>query len=198
MNEQKKARAKVPQPGNRDRIYRMTATGVLAAMITIFTAYIMHIPIGANGGYIHFGDALIYIGASMLPLPYALAAAAIGGGLADLLTAPAWAPATVLIKMLIVLPFTSQKQTFVCARNIAAPVISLVLSATGYYVAEWILFGSAAAPLLSLASSLVQSGGSAAVYWVLAAALDRAHFKTRILPKLHIPVNTERREQIDG
>lgn len=181
-----------------DKIYLMTTTGVLAAMITIFTAYIMHIPVGTNGGYIHFGDALIYIGASMLPLPYALAAAAIGGGLADLLTAPVWAPATIIIKMLIVLPFTSRKQSFICRRNIVAPVISLLVSGTCYYIAEWILFGNAAAPLASFAGSLVQSGGSAAIYWVLAAALDRAHFKTRVLPKLHIPVAVERREQIDG
>ena len=61
---------------------RMTLTGLFAAMITLMTAYICHIPYGANGGYIHFGDALIYIAAVLLPRPYALAAAAIGGGLA--------------------------------------------------------------------------------------------------------------------
>ena len=37
---------------------RMTLTGLFAAMITLMTAYICHIPYGANGGYIHFGDAL--------------------------------------------------------------------------------------------------------------------------------------------
>ena len=77
---------------------RMTLTGLFAAMITLMTAYICHIPYGANGGYIHFGDALIYIAAVLLPRPYALAAAAIGGGLADLLTAPMWAPATDVYK----------------------------------------------------------------------------------------------------
>ena len=49
---------------------------------------------GFNGGYIHLGDALIYLAAVLLPAPYAMAAGAIGGGLADLLTAPVWAPAT--------------------------------------------------------------------------------------------------------
>lgn len=70
----------------------ITVTGLFAAMIALMTAYIFHIPYGANGGYIHFGDALIYIAAVLLPRPYALAAAAIGGGLADLMTAPMWAP----------------------------------------------------------------------------------------------------------
>ena len=62
---------------------KMVMTGLLAAMVAIMTAYICHIPYGANGGYIHFGDALIYVAAVLLPRPYALVAAAVGGGLAD-------------------------------------------------------------------------------------------------------------------
>lgn len=70
----------------RQQTLKLTMTGVFAAMITIMTAYICHVPYGANGGYIHFGDALIYVAAVFLPRPYAMAAAAIGGGMADLLT----------------------------------------------------------------------------------------------------------------
>ena len=55
----------------------LTVTGLFAAIITLMTAYICHIPYGANGGYIHFGDALIYVAAVILPRPYAMAAAAI-------------------------------------------------------------------------------------------------------------------------
>ena len=33
---------------------RIVTTGIFAAMITVMTAYICHIPYGANGGYIHF------------------------------------------------------------------------------------------------------------------------------------------------
>ena len=74
------------------RTIRIVTTGIFAAMITVMTAYICHIPYGANGGYIHFGDTLIYLAAVFLPRPYAFAAAAIGGGMADLLTAPMWMP----------------------------------------------------------------------------------------------------------
>ena len=49
----------------------LTVTGLFAAIITLMTAYICHIPYGANGGYIHFGDALIYVAAVILPRPYA-------------------------------------------------------------------------------------------------------------------------------
>lgn len=65
------------------QVKKLTFTALMAAMITIFTAYICHIPVGQNGGYIHFGDSLIYIAACLLPWPYAMTAAAIGGGMAE-------------------------------------------------------------------------------------------------------------------
>lgn len=156
---------------------KLVITGAFAAMITIMTAYICHIPYGANGGYVHFGDTLIYIAAVFLPKPYALAAAAIGGGMADLLTAPMWTPATVVIKMLIVLPFTSKSRKVLVPQNMIAPVIAAVISAGGYYLAEGILFGTFVAPLASLAGSAIQSGGSALLFWVAAPALEKVNLK---------------------
>lgn len=156
---------------------KLVITGLFAAMITLMTAYICHIPYGANGGYIHFGDALIYIAAIFLPRPYAVVAAAIGGGLADLLTAPMWTPATILIKALIVLPFTSQEGRILCPRNIAAPFISALISGIGYYLAEGLLFGSFIAPVASIWGSVVQSGGSAVIFFLLAAAFEKSHIK---------------------
>ena len=44
---------------------------------------------------------MIYLAAVILLLPYAYVVGAIGGGLADLLTGPVWALATIIIKMLI-------------------------------------------------------------------------------------------------
>lgn len=158
----------------------IVTTGIFAAMIAVMTSYICHIPYGANGGYIHFGDTLIYLAAVFLPKPYAFAAAAIGGGLADLLTAPMWMPATVIIKMLIVLPFSEKNNKILGARNMMAPVISGVISAAGYYVAEAILFGSFAAPLASIAGSLIQSGGSAVLFYAAAVILERSRANVQI------------------
>ena len=61
-------------------IQLICVTGLFAAMIYVLTAW-LHIPTGA--GYTHAGDGLIYLAASMLPTPYAMAAGAIGAGLAD-------------------------------------------------------------------------------------------------------------------
>ena len=170
----------------KNRTSRITSAVLFDAMITLMTAFICHIPYGANGGYIHFGDALIYMGAVFLPRPYALAAAAIGGGMADLLTAPMWAPATIIIKMLIVLPFTSKEGRILAPRNIAAPFIAAIISAAGYYLAEGILFGSFIAPLASLMGSAIQSGGSAVIFLFLSAAMDKGHIKDRTQKMLHL------------
>lgn len=155
----------------------LTTTALFAALITIMTAYIFHIPVGLNGGYIHFGDSLIYIAACLLPRPYALLAASIGGGLADLLTAPMWAPATIIIKAIITLPFTSKGNSIISVRNVVATVIAYLLSGFGYFIAEAILFGTQAALLVSLSQSLIQSGGSAIVFVIIGLFLDKLKFK---------------------
>ena len=163
-----------------NRLKNITLTGILAALITLFTAYIFHIPMGFNGGYIHLGDSLIYLAAVLLPAPYAMAAGAIGGGLADLLTAPMWAPATVIIKVLVVLPFTSHHSKILTKRNLLAPVIAMLITIVGYYLAEVILYGKEAAFIISVTTNLIQGAGSAAVFYVLSAALDKAGVKTLI------------------
>ena len=57
---------------------RWIVTALFAAMICLTTAYLFHIPVGTAGGYIHLGDAFIYLAAAFLPTPYAMAAAGIG------------------------------------------------------------------------------------------------------------------------
>ena len=155
-------------------------TGVFAALITIFTAYIGHIPVGANGGYVHFGDTLIYLAATILPMPYAMAAGAIGGGIADLLTAPAWTLATIIIKALLVIPFTNKGSTILNKRNYIAPVIAYLISHTGYFIAEAVMFGCEAALLSGLTGGLVQSGGSMIFFLLLGQTLDKINIKSKV------------------
>ena len=168
-----------------------TATGMMAALITLMTAYICHIPVGTNGGYVHFGDSLIYLAAVLLPGPYACAAAAIGGGVADLLTAPAWAPATIIIKMLITIPFTNKSRKIINARNIVATVIAFFISGISYFLAEYLIFGTwtalldsvsgtISALLTSMSASLVQSGGSAIFFILFGIALDKSNIKQKL------------------
>lgn len=168
---------------DESKILYITFTGIMAALIAIMTAYLFHIPVGANGGYIHFGDTLIYLSAVLLPRPYALAAAAIGGGVADLLTAPMWAPATIIIKMLITLPFTCKSKKIVTKRNIFATVIAYLISGVCYFGANYIIFGTLGVFFVSMANSLIQSGGSAVIFILLGHAFDKAQIKKRFFTK---------------
>ncbi|MCM1283266.1 MAG: TIGR04002 family protein [Muribaculaceae bacterium] len=161
----------------------LTSAAIFAAMIMVMTAYIGHVPDGINGGYIHFGDSLIYVAACLLPTPYALAAAAIGGGLADLLTAPVWTLPTIIIKMLIALPFTSRKGRIVNVHNIAAAILAFFISGFGYYIANVFFMGGFSGGLLAymLGGSLIQSCGSAIVFVIFGLFLDKMGFKKKFL-----------------
>lgn len=165
------------------KVRLLTSTAIFAAMITLMTAYICHIPDGINGGYIHFGDSLIYLAACLLPTPYALAAAAIGGGLADLLTAPMWAPATIIIKMLITIPFTRKKDTIINVHNVVATIPAFLISGVGYYIANAFFMGGFEAGIIAylFGGSLIQSGGSAIVFIILGIFLDKMGFKKKFL-----------------
>ncbi len=164
-------------------VQHMTAAALFGAIICLTTAYLFHIPIGTAGGYVHLGDAFIYLAGAFLPMPYAVAAAGIGSGLADLLTgAPHWAIFTVIIKAAMAACFTSSKATVLCRRNVIAAFGAGVICIVGYYFAEVILFGNWITPLLTLPTGgLVQSGGGAALFLLAGAALDRAKVKTRLM-----------------
>ncbi len=54
----------------------LVSAALFAAIICITIAYFLHIPIGGNGGFVHIGDAFIYLAAVLLPTPYAAFAAA--------------------------------------------------------------------------------------------------------------------------
>ena len=157
----------------------LTTSALFAALICVTTAYVFHIPFGANGGYIHIGDTLIYLAAAILPLPYAMGAAALGGLFADLLTAPIWAPFTFVIKALLACTFTSRKHNIVNKRNIVALFVAAIISIVGYYIAEVILFGNAAAAVLSIVSSSIQALGSTILFVVFGLTLDKMKFKNR-------------------
>ncbi len=161
-------------------VRNLVMAALFAALIAVFTAWLFHIPIkiGANTAYLHFGDAFIFLAASLLPAPYACAAAAIGGGLADLLCGSAiWAPFTVVIKALIALCFSSRSDRLLTRRNLLAALPALVITVGGYYLAEAILYGNWVAPVLSIWGNVVQIVGSAVIYVLVALALQKAGVK---------------------
>ena len=163
----------------KDKIHLLTITALFAAAIAVMTAYLLHIPI-PTGGYIHLGDALIYLAACLLPVPYAAAAAAIGAGLADLLTAPMWVLPTLVIKAVIVLFFTNKGERLLCHRNLAAVVIAGLFSPAAYALAGCAMTGTMAAFVPQFLGTLIQGIGSGALFIVITPALDGVKLKARV------------------
>ena len=100
-NEAKKTTKKV----QTKHLYLTVTAALCAALIAVMTAFVKF-NTGINDGFLHFGDSMVYLTACILPLPYAMVAAAIGGALADILAGAAvWAPFTAVIKALNTVPF---------------------------------------------------------------------------------------------
>ena len=164
---------------NEKLVYTVLAA-LFAAIITALTAY-LHVP--AGHGYIHIGDSFIFIAATMLPTPYAIAAAAIGGGLADIITPDAaiWAPATIVIKSLLVLSFTSKTKKVVNVRNICAIIVAIIITCVGYCVYDGLVFHNWAMAIAGIPDSIVQVGVSGAIFLVVGLAIDAAKLKTKLM-----------------
>jgi uncharacterized repeat protein (TIGR04002 family) len=160
----------------------LVVSALFTALIFVFTAYVFHIPIGSGGGYIHFGDAFIYIAAVVLPFPNALFAGAIGGGLADFMSgASVWMPFTVIIKPLMALCFTNKGDTILKSkRNLIAPIFAGIICIAGYFVAERIIYGNYASAVASAGVGMVQFFGSAALYYIFAGVIDNRNLKGMI------------------
>ena len=164
------------------KIKTMTFTAAFAAMICITTAFILHIPVG--NGYIHIGDGIIYLAASVLPFPFGLVAGAIGGGLSDLLSGylPYVIP-TMIIKSLNATCFyvVRKNDKIFSTRSIICSVISGCITIIGYYLVAIFLYGNPIAQLTTILPNAIQAVGSTVLFCVLGLGLDRVSFKQKIL-----------------
>ena len=178
-NEAKKTTKKVQSK----HLYLIVTAALCAALIAVMTAFVKF-NTGINDGYLHFGDSMVY-----LPLPYAMVAAAIGGALADILAGAAvWAPFTAVIKALNTVPFalmytlkvTKQPNRILNKATAGMPVLSGLITVFGYLLAEGILYSFPTA-WTSVPFSIIQAVGSAIIYYIVAAALDKMNFKSKII-----------------
>lgn len=161
------------------KILNMVMTGLFAAMICVTTAYIMHIP--TPNGYIHLGDAIIYTAACLLPMPYGIAAAGIGGAMADFISGyPIYIIPTLIIKSLNAACFyaVGKHSKMFCAKTVTASVISCLVTIAGYYIAAVILYGNPTAQIVNtIPSNAVQGIASGAIFCAGAYAADKTKIK---------------------
>lgn len=168
----------------KSNLKKITLAAIFAALITVTTA-VVKIPIGINDGYVHLGDAVIYLAGCLLG-PYGAIAASIGGALADILVGAAiWAIPTAIIKPLNCIPFIIATSHYVKHKGthkiihpstVLMTVVSGIITTVGYFIAEGLMFTfeSAAATLLF---GLAQPIGSAIVFVLVGFALDKVNIQ---------------------
>ena len=172
---------------NKSNFYLSCVAAILSALSTVFV-YFMHFP-NAIGGYIHIGDAIVYLTAALLPKPYAAVSAAMGFGLADLLSGyPVYILPSAFIRALVVLCFTAKKNKILCRRNYAALPLSLVITVGGYFITKYIIYQfinkmpevAVTKAVASVPGNIIQCASSAVVFILVSIALDKMNFKEKI------------------
>lgn len=165
----------------KNKIKLVCFSGLLAALVLVLTAYV-HVPV--HTGYVHIGDAFIYLGACLLPFPYAPLVGAVGAALADCISGYAlWAPGSLIIKTATVFLFSSKENKLLTLRNGLATVPAAMICIGGYYLYEALITGNFAAPVAGMPGNFIQSASSAMIFIVLAAAADKLKLKSRLLDK---------------
>lgn len=155
---------------------RKKATTFYVVLIALFSALVcvltvfVQIPVGF--GYINFGDALIFIAASMLGPIGGAVVGALGSSLADIFTGfVVYAPFTFVIKgaegflcgILYLYVFKKQRPIL---RRLYSMLIAGSVIIVGYFLTDWILFGWAAS-LFNFISGPIQVGVSLIIAMII-------------------------------
>ena len=121
------------------RTGKLVFTSLMACLVLLGTI-LFRIPIPMTQGYVHLGDAMIYIGVLLLGKKQGAAAAALGSSLGDILGGFAfWAPWSFFIKF--AMAFTAGAMIEKRSKIISMTAGGLVMCA-GYLIAERIMYGS--------------------------------------------------------
>ena len=150
------------------KIRRMARWGLLAAVVALMTALIK-VPVPVTGGYVHPGDAAIFLAAYLLG-PSAYVPAALGSALADILGGYAvYAVPTALIKGAMGWLAGKTLQEKRAVRNVLALILCELVMVIGYFAFEWAIYGAGAA-VGAVVPNLIQSAAGVALGFVMLGA----------------------------
>lgn len=160
---------------------KLAVNGLFIALVFLAT-YLIHIP-SPKGGYINFGDTVIFLTAVLLGKKSGLLAGGIGSALADVaLGYAAYAPFTLVIKALEgfaagwILSAFPGKSRFGLSKIIAYTVGAVIMVA-GYYLAEGIVFYGFLPSLANIPGNLIQGGASVVMAYLLTGLIDGPKLK---------------------
>ena len=153
----------------------LTTAGIFAALIFVST-YFIHFN---KGAYIHLGDAFLYLSACFLPTPYAAAAGAIGESFSDLIVAPVYIPATIIIKAVLTLFFTSKNEKIISKHNAIAVFLAGATGLAGYFLFESFIYHNIIGAAINILPASLQPIFSGILFILIGLALDKTNFKKR-------------------
>ena len=170
--------------GGRTGVYELVLTGIMAGLVLAATSF-FRIPVPATNGYIHLGDAMIFISVIVLGRRDGTVAAASGSALADLLGGYAhWAPWTFVIKGLMAFVTASvycTQGTNEASDNAkdriregAAFAAGGLVMIAGYFIAHRVIYGTLAAPLAALPGNIIQAVCGAVTAGIVSMPLKRS------------------------
>ncbi len=177
-------------------LYTIIFASVFTAIIAVLTFFVK---IPSHNGYVHIGDSVIYIASCILPTPFAVFCAAIGGALADTIGGYIiYIVPTLIIKALISLCFDNKGKKIVSKRNIIGLIPASIITILGYYVAEVVLVALSTSrgfsqilsnlftsvtwisALYCIPGNITQAVASVIVFILFGIALDKIKFKDKI------------------
>ncbi len=165
---------------------QLVMTALMTTLILIGTI-VIRIPIPMTQGYVHLGDAMIYIGVMLLGRKNGTIAAALGSVMADILSGYAfWAPWSLVIKAAMAFiagTFADRAVSSGGQSGSSAPRARVVTAAgmaaggllmtAGYYAAEGIMYGNWPAAALGIPWNIGQFAAGMAVALSISAVVSR-------------------------
>ena len=168
-----------------DKTYKIVMTGLMMCLVMV-TTWIVKVPIAFTNGYVHLGDAAIFLSVLVLGKKHGVVAAGVGSALADVIGGYAYfAPWTLIVKALmalvmgIALEYMEKKGMLHEHRKVTwveliAMAIGGIEMAAGYYLVEVFMTKSWFAPIPAIPANI----GQFVVGMVLATALASALYNT--------------------
>ena len=192
---------------NREETTKIILTGLMMAMIVVATILII-IPVPFGNGYIHMGDAMIFLSVLILGWKYGAVAAGFGSALADIMVGYAvWAPWTLFVKgfmgaiMGLFIMKVMRKQGVSILGVPVYQMIGMILAGiemvAGYYVAEGVIYGNFISALLGIPWNIVQFSVGAVLATMLAAALYKTPARKFFTYKPTIGISAEKQTTLN-
>lgn len=131
---------------HKNNVKRLVFTALFTALIVVATAFVSFpLPLG---GYVHLGDAFLFLATFILGPIYGPIASGLGSAIADLIGYPTYALATLLVKSLMSLIAyffyywlrKATKKSILA--EIVGGVVASIFMALGYFIFELILYGT--------------------------------------------------------